>query len=311
MIKPRALKTGDRVAILAPASRPLKPSTYGRAQVLIEAMGLIPVLGQAAGNTHGFSAGSDEERLDDLNWAIGDPDIACIWAISGGFGSLPLLAHVDYETFRLNPKVVIGADDVSHLLLALHKQTGVVTFHGPNLDAVSNLDQVHHYKKLLQSEDLWPQVKAGEADCLDFAYCPVKGEGKGQLLPFNLTALVSLFGTPYEPETAGRFLLLEDTHERNDILDRWFTTLYLSGALSLSCGLGVGVLENCDSRGAFNMLSFEELVSDRVKELSLPTCFNLPFSQGGDSGLWPVGVPVHFSIGEHKARLNFLEPCLG
>ena len=116
---------------------------------------------------------------------------------------------------------------------------------------------------------------------------PVK---KGTILPCNLTGLVSLFGTEYEPDLKGSLLLLEDRSERNDILDRWLTTLYISGKLAAASAVAFGNFEKCDTRGANNMLSFEELATDRLLAMGLPCCFGLLFGQSAESEAVACGI---------------------
>lgn len=308
MIKPRALRNKDRVAIVAPASRPARPSVVARAKRVLQEMGFEPVVGRHVFSTRGYTAGSADERLSDFCQALSDPSIHAIWAITGGFGSIHLLQDLPYESFKENPKIVIGCDDVSHLLLALHKKSGVVTFNGPNLDRIENKEIFERVKKALTSTDHPHEVAHHDKLLGDFCYSPIEGFGKGKVIAANLTALISLFGTPYQPDIEGAVLLLEDRSERNDILDRWLSTLYISGKLSHVTAVAFGQLEDCDSRGAFNMLSFEELASDRLSTLRIPCCFGLPFGQSAESYVVPIGVVG--VLDTTKGKLTFNESAL-
>lgn len=306
MKKPRALKHKDRIALLSPASRVAAPSLIKRAEAVVRHMGFEPVLGGSVLKTHGYMAGSDEERLHDLKHALVDDSIAAIWCLTGGYGTLPLLKHLPYERFSHAPKIVIGGDDISHLLLALHVKANAVTFCGPNLDRVDSREAVESLKKALTSHE-YPELIVHDSTVDGFCYAPVEGIGKGLTLPTNLTALVSLFGTEYEPHLDGRVLLLEDKSERNDILDRWLTTLYVSGKLSSVVAVAMGHFENCDSRGAVNMLSFEELAVDRFVQMGLPCCFNFPFGQASGN-IIPIGIKA--SLDTSTGRLHYLENVL-
>lgn len=306
MIKPRALKSKDRVCILAPGSRPARPSQLRRAQALIAEMGYTPVTGDHVLDTHGYMAGTDEDRLRDLQGALENDGIAAVWFITGGYGTLPLLDKLPYYTFKEHPKIVLGGDDNSHLLLALSSLSGVVTYHGANLDRVESREAFEQYKKFFTGHATEMSVK--DSVLPGFCYAPVEAKCKGRLLPANLTALVSLFGTRFEPDLTGSLLLLEDRSERNDILDRWFTTLYISGKLSRVAALGLGHFDRCDSRSAFNMLSFEELVVDRVTAMDLPTCFDLPFGQKGEHAVIPLG--LNATLDTANGELHLLEAIL-
>ena len=308
LIKPRPLKNKDRVAIVAPASRPASPSIVARAKRIVHDMGFEPVVGRHVLSTHGYMAGCDEDRLSDFCQALADPSIHAVWAITGGFGSMHLLNDLPYESFRENPKIVLGCDDISHILLALLKKSGVVTFNAPNLDRIDTREIFDRVKKALTSTDHCHDLVHHDKLLDDFCFSPVEGFGKGKIVAANLTALVSLFGTPYEPDLAGAVLLLEDKSERNDILDRWLTTIYISGKLSHVTAVGFGHFEDCDSRGAFNMLSFEELASDRLTSMRIPCCFGLPFGQSAATFVVPNGITAVLDTA--KGKLTFSESAL-
>lgn len=306
MIKPPCLKAKDRVAIIAPASRPARPSLVKRAEALVREMGFTPIIGDNILKTHGYMAGTEEERLTDLAKAISEESIRAIWCITGGYGTLPLLPHLQYQRLIDSPKIILGAEDISHLLLAVSKKAQLVTLHGPNCDRINSKNVFEKVKRALTHCE-YPDVISHDAVLDHFSFSAVPGMGKGRTLAGNLTAIVSLFGTQFEPDLDGRILLLEDARERNDILDRWFTTLYVSGKLSSVAAVGMGSFEGCDSRSAVNMLSFEELAYDRLVEMGIPSCFNLSFGQGGDNVI-PVG--INASLDTESGKLSFLEPVL-
>lgn len=306
MIKPPHLKNKDLVAIVAPSSRPARPSDLRRAVAIVESMGLRARPGKSIFKTHGFSAGTDQERLSDLVEAFTDDEVRAVWSITGGYGALPLLPQLPYESIKKNPKLVIGFDDFSHLSLAVHVKTGLVTLHGPNLDKVNSKETFERVKRSLTHCEYEP-LQTTDAVLGDFGFPAVEGLGKGKLIAANLTALVSLFGTEFEPDLGGAVLVLDDYKERNDILDRWFNTLYLSGKMSSLAALALGCFDACDSRGAFNMLSFEELAMDRLIDMGLPSCFNLPSGNGAGTVL-ALGVDVSFD--SLAGRLTYLESVL-
>jgi len=277
---------------------------------MVEAMDFIPVVGAHVLDTHGAMAGSDQARLADLCSAIEDDSIAAIWFLSGGFGSLRLIKDLPYAAFASRPKIVIGADDTSHLLLALNHAAKVVTFYGSNVDRIDSKEALERLAAFFRAEDQnqlsqFPLMQVKDKVLNNFCFAPVAEIKEGRTLAGNLTALISLFGTKFEPDLADAILLLEDRNERNDILDRWFTTLYISGKLAKVAALGMGQFENCGTRRSANMLSFEEMVADRVVEMGLPTCFNLPFGQSSDCSIVPLGLRARLDTGAGK--LEYLE----
>ncbi|HET8763418.1 MAG TPA: LD-carboxypeptidase, partial [Gemmatimonadales bacterium] len=119
------------MALVAPAGPLLELDDQQRAAELCRALGWEPVLAPNAGAQHGYLAGTDAQRLGDLNAALADASIGAVWCIRGGYGLTRILAGVNYAAARHHPKVVLGFSDVTALLLALHQQTGLITFHGP------------------------------------------------------------------------------------------------------------------------------------------------------------------------------------
>src|ERR1700704_4300724 len=143
LLRPPRLASGARIGLVAPSGPLLERDDLTRAQELCSALGYEPVLGQNAHRRSGYLAGTDGERLADLNAALRDSSIHAIWCIRGGYGSLRLLDQVDYAAMAEGPKALIGFSDATALLNAIHRLTGVVTFHGPvaraSLNAFSRL----------------------------------------------------------------------------------------------------------------------------------------------------------------------------
>lgn len=310
LAKPHALKRGDKVGLIAPASRPDGPGVVARAVKAVESMGFNPVVGQHALDMQGFLAGADEARLSDLMTFFKDDSIKGIFCLSGGYGSLRLLDRIDYTFIAENPKVLVGSDDNTAMLLAIHKRASMVVFHGPNLDQLNSQASVQDLQLLVsQKKSLKPlNVRAGKPALPGSHYAPYKGTVSGVLLGGNLTAIGSLMGTPFQPEFSNTVLFLEDKNERNDMLDRWFSTLYVSGQLDKVAGVAFGDFVNCGRKGSANMLSLEDLFGDRLKEMNKVSCFGFPLGQLEDSYAVPIGIPVR--LNSETGKLEFLESAL-
>ncbi|MDD1444505.1 LD-carboxypeptidase [Dolichospermum sp. ST_sed3] len=130
VIKPAALKEGDTVALVSPAS-PINPEKFQNAITNLENMGLKPKYTNAVFNKSGYLAGSDDERLIDFHNMIADPEVKAVWCLRGGYGCTRILPKLNYNLIRKNPKIIIGYSDITALLLAIFEQTGLVGFHGP------------------------------------------------------------------------------------------------------------------------------------------------------------------------------------
>lgn len=307
VMKAAALKRGDRVALVAPAGRPAGPLVLARCMKVVDELGLVAVPGRAIMNVRGSMAGRDGERAEDFNNAVNDESIRGIICLSGGWGSLRLLEMIDLEELQEDPKVIIGGDDNTALLAAIHARTGLVVLCGPNLDQINRRITFDRLAYALMGAGVLPTIDAGSAENLEAHYTAVDGKAFGRTLGGNLTALVSLIGTPYEPNFTRRILFFEDRDEQYGILDRWFTNLYLSGKLADCAGVAFGQFARCGTKGSDNMLSFEDTFSERLIMLQKPSCFGLAFGQVPDTHIVPIGVQAYLDCG--KGTLEFLEPA--
>jgi len=140
---------GNRIALVAPAGPLLEKDDLTRAEILCRALGYDPLLGKSASARHGYMAGTDEERVVDLNSALADPSIDAVWCIRGGYGSLRLLDRVDYAAMARRPKALIGFSDITAVLNAVTHLTGVVTFHGPVARASMPAFNRWHFERVL------------------------------------------------------------------------------------------------------------------------------------------------------------------
>lgn len=328
LVKPKVLKPGDRVALLCPAGRPHNPSSVNRAVAIVEEMGFKPAVGKNTLKIFGAMAGTDEERLADFNEALVDDSIAGVFCITGGYGSLHLVDKIDWKKLKANPKVLVGSDDNCHLLLAAYATTGIVTFHAPNMDRIVSQQSFDSLKTAVSSKELLGRVKSSYWDIedsfdgtsqkkariqndkwqVDYSYAAVEGQAEGPLMGGNLTALGSLMGTPYQPPFKNAVLFLEDINEDHGILDRWFTNLYLAGALNEISGVAFGDFENCRTKDCFNMYSLEDLFGDRMKQQNKPCSFGMPLGQSARSLTAAIGVKVSFDAG--KGTIEYLETAV-
>lgn len=275
-------------------------------------MGLVPVVGKHVLNVHGHLAGTDAERLEDLNGFLADDSIAALFCITGGFGSLRLLEDLDWAAITARPKIIVGCGDVTSLLLAVHTKANLVAFHGPNLDQVRSQYTFDRLKAAVTGSDPVAAVTADQGDNLPrfsaVQYTCVGGTVQGLTTGGNLSALVALMGTPFQPDFEGRILCLEDVNERNDILDRWLTTLYVSGHLARTAGVVFGEFVGCGTKSSFNTLSPEDLLGGLLKTLSKPSCFGLPFGHAHNAATIPIGIKT--SLDTDRGRLEFLESAV-
>lgn len=311
ILKASALKPGSRVALIAPGSRPANPMVFKQCVQVVEDMGFVPLPGANVMRNDGFCAGSDQERLDDFQNALEDPSVAAIFCVSGGYGALRLLPLLDFGQIRENPKVFLGSGDNDAILLAINKLTGLVVFHGPNIDEISDKETFDSVRRTLSGDDAERHIycrKPNEPAYKGVNYALNGRTCAGIVCGGNLSALSSLFGTRYQPELQDKILVLDDFAERNSILDRWFTTLYLAGSLNQVAGIAFGAFPSCGPRGSDNMLSVEDTFGDRLIETGTAACFGFKFGLANNDSVMPIGINAELDC--NAGVLSYSETAL-
>lgn len=314
VVLPPKLIPGSRVALVAPAGPLLEQDDLTRAQELCRALGYDPVLGSSAHARHGYMAGTDEQRLGDLNSALADPSINAVWSIRGGYGSLRLLDQVDYAAIARHPKALIGFSDVTVLLNAVTRLTGIVTFHGPVARASMPAFNRWHFERVLTRTE--PAGRLGRIPQAPDTLVPQddrivtvrSGVAEGLLAGGNLTLLQCLIGTPYFPELAGAILFLEDVGEDLYRVDRMLAHLRLIGALRRLSGVLIGRFTKLNRSGADGALGYDEVLADYFRPLGVPVAYGFPVGHIDAQWTLPLGVRVRLDAG--AGEVEVLEPAV-
>ncbi|MGX1262841.1 muramoyltetrapeptide carboxypeptidase [Rossellomorea marisflavi] len=238
MIKPTALHKGDRVAVVAPAGAPVKEHLMQGVKVL-EEMGIEVMIGRYVFDVEEHGVGMDRKRVADLHAAFFDPSIRGIFCANGGFGSSRIAPMLDYERIADNPKVFWGYSDITYLLNAVQKLSGLTTYHGPMV--ASDLNDEQRTEETLSS---FQALFHGEAQVYDSSYSSLNvisdGTGEGHLVGGNITLLTNGLGTPYQVDAEGAILLLEDVGEPAFKIDMMLTHLQQAGVFDGVQGVVIG-----------------------------------------------------------------------
>lgn len=289
------LRDGTRVALVAPAGPLLELDDLRRAEELCRALGWEPVLGVHAGAHHGYLAGTDDQRLKDLNDALTDESVGAIWCIRGGYGLTRILAGVNFDAARRLPKVILGFSDVTALLLALHRQTGLITFHGPVArHELTGFTRSHLERVLAVGESAGqlapPTPPPGILVPSEHRVTSLAGGvAEGPLIGGNLTLVQCLLGTPYLPSLDGAILFLEDVGEAHYRVDRMLSHLRLAGALDQLAGVALGRFTEMERRGSDGATGLDRIFADYFVPLGIPVVMGLPFGHVREQWTLPVG----------------------
>lgn len=294
MILPPTLKPGDRVALVAPAG-PLEESAIETALRRCRDLGLEPVPGASIRARSDYLAGPDEERAADLQAAIAG-DSAAIWALRGGYGTLRTLRHVDLGPLTHRPRAFIGFSDNTAIHLALLAR-GIASFHGPHAGFTHFTDTTERAFRAVLMEGGAPGVLPMSPE-----YRPVplvRGTAEGPLVGGNLAMLAAVCGTPYQPDTRGAILFLEDVDEPPYRVDRMITQLRLAGLLDPVVGIALGDFSPPEP-------GVDAVLRDLLTPLGVPTLAGLPFGHGRENWTLPVGARARLDA--DGATLEILQP---
>ena len=298
VIKPRVLKQGDTVGLITPSTFVSDPDELETASRTLDYFGLKAKWGKNVKKRSGYLGGSIEERVSDLHTMFADPEVKGVFCIRGGYGSAQLLPAIDFDLIRRNPKIFVGYSDITALHLAIGKRTGLVTFHGPvALSGFSDYTQKFYKKALFETGPIGSLTNPPESNKLRPRHklrTVRPGKGRGTLTGGNLTLIATTMGTPYEIETAGRILFIEDVGEEPYSMDRMLTQLRISGKLEQAAGIVFGECAGCTSRkfdpSFTNSFTLGEVVDEILGKLKIPVLAGLTIGHTEDQLTLPEGV---------------------
>ena len=306
LLKPHALRPGDTVGLITPATYVSDPDRIAAAERTVRYFGLQPKFGRNVRKRNGYLGGSVEERVADLHEMFGDSDVKGVFCIRGGYGAMQLLDHIDYGLIRRNPKVFLGYSDITSLHLAIRKRTNLVTFHGPvTLSAFSRYTQESFRKALFDTKPIGRLTNPPESNELRPSHTTRTlhgGVARGPLVGGNLSLISATMGTAFEIETRGCILFIEDVGEEPYRIDRMLTQLRLAGKLDVAAGVIWGECSECapkDYKPSFeSTFSTGEVVDNLLGDLKVPVLAGLTVGHTDDQLTLPEGVEAALDAGK-------------
>lgn len=283
LLKPARLKRGDKVGLTAPAGIVFNEDDYIRMRRVLAEFGLRSVFGSNVRNRHGYLAGTDRERAQNLNEMFVDPEIDGIMAVRGGWGCARILPYLDFKAIARNPKVYCGFSDNTTLHHALMAYCGLVSFHGPN----GASEWTDLTKKSFRSVIMSGEKVTYHSNSIVQTISP--GKASGRLIGGNLTILATTLGTPYQPDFEGSILFVEDIGERTYKIDRMLAHLRLAGAMDKLAGFVFGKCTDCGS-GPQPTFSLRDVIDHHIKPLNIPAIFNADIGHEDDNFTVPMGI---------------------
>ncbi len=314
LIKPRRLRPGDTVALINPSGAIYERAPYEIAADSLRALGFQVKEAPNLRARYGHFAGTDAQRAADVNAMFADPSVHGILAMTGGSGGGRILPLIDYDNIRRNPKFLGGFSDLTALINAVQRQTGLVTFHCPMGASEWNAFSIGWLRgAAMEGEKLLLANPTDRDDNIVPKSARITtlrpGMARGPLVGGNLAVLSAMAGSRYYPRFEGAILFLEEVNEYIYRVDRMLSTLKLSGALERLSGVVLGAFTNCGpGDGNYGTLTLDEVFDDYFKPLNVPVFSGALFGHIRRKFTLPVGLPVEMDATAGTVR--FLEPAV-
>lgn len=311
IIKPGHLKKGDTVGIAAPASGVTEPRTIREAKETWESLGFKVKLGRHLNGRYGYLSARDEQRAEDLHSMFSDQEVKAIVALRGGYGTIRILNLLDYDIIKKNPKILLGYSDITSLNIAIHQMTGLVTFHGPvAISSFTEYTQEYLFKVISSEEAVGLISHPAPENILHPTahFLTIRGGScTGSLTGGNLSLIVSSLATPYEINTKGKILFIEEVGEEPYAIDRMLTQLSQAGKLDQAAGI---ILDRCDRCGVSDYkpafkesLGMEEVFVDRLAHLKIPVVLGFSIGHVANKPTLPLGIKASLNADELSLRI--------
>ncbi|MFO0791125.1 MAG: LD-carboxypeptidase [Pirellulales bacterium] len=337
-IFPKALAPGDTIEFVAPAKY-LEKERVDVAKQRLEALGFKVRLPENLYRKKGFLGGTDEQRAAELMQAFADPDVDAIFPGTGGYGTTRIIDKLDYDVIRKNPKILIGFSDITGLHIAINQQTGLVTFHSPNPEFGLGSDDdllpytAHWFWRAILATNKFPALLGRgqgsaqhDADTIGYTIFthltknsnldeklftdvphPVTlhgGKARGRLIGGNLSVMHAMMGSPYEIQTAGKILFIEDVGEAPYRVDRMLNTLRLAGKFDHVAGIILGQFSARQEEPKWDDdESIDDVLGDYFGKLNVPVVTHFPLGHVRYNTTLPVGAMAELDGDAQTVRL--------
>lgn len=298
MKTPPKLEQEDQVAIVATARKVNKEELQPVIN-LLENWGLTAVIGYSIGLEENQFAGSDEERAEDFQRQLDNPNIKAIWCAKGGYGTVRILDQLDFTEFIKNPKWIIGYSDITALHSHIHN-IGISTLHAQiclNIENKSNLTRETLRKSLF-----------GEVVDYTFSHHKLNRNGiaEGEIIGGNLSVLFSLIGSKSDLDTRGKILFIEDLDEYLYHIDRMMQNLKRNDWFKNLNGLIIGGMSDMNDNAIPFGKTAEEIIAETVTDYDFPIAFNFPAGHIEDNRAIMLGNKISLKISSNESYVSYI-----
>lgn len=303
-IRPPILQAGDTIGIVTLGS-PLSASTINARIETLKNLGFQVILGEYVYAENGFLAGTDQQRATDLMNMFAKRQVKMILPSRGGVGVAGILPYLDYSFIQSHPKILSGYSDITVLLNVLAQYADIITFQSLMLINFTMNTPAYNYDQFFAATSTLTSPRQIQNPTGIPEVSKVPGNVTGPIVGGNLTSFVDTLGTPYEIDTKGKILLLEETHEPVNTVYRYMNQLKLAGKFQDCVGIVMGQCTECAvAYGA----SYEDLINAFVVPLGKPLMTQVTTAHGLYKAAIPIGAKVNLNTNDNT--LTVLEPTV-
>ncbi len=300
---PKSLLKGDLIGITAPAGCIWNKWHVEKIEKRMAELGFRTKIGKTIYEQAGYLAGSDQMRADELMEFYQDKSIRAILTMRGGWGCSRILDLLDYDIIKNNPKVLIGFSDITSLVNAVYKKTGIITFHGPcGYSSWKEFTTNNVLKAIVGGQ---PFTMKNPADYQEGLLTLSPGKAQGRLVGGNLTVVMSMIGTEYEPEWQNNIFFLEEIGEEPYRIDRMLWQLKQHKVFDKVNGVVIGSLHKCQPEEPEKSFSLQEIIDQHFKDASFPVYQGATFGHLQPKFTLPIGVMAELDA--DKCTIRTLE----
>ncbi|MCI0330592.1 MAG: LD-carboxypeptidase [candidate division Zixibacteria bacterium] len=301
LLKPKALFPGATIGIIAPSSW-AKDARLRRGLKWLAKTGFKVRLFLSPKQKYGFLSGPDFVRARLFNRAFADPEVDAVICARGGYGALRMLDKIDFDFVHRHPKIFVGFSDITAIHLALYKKTGLSSFHGPMAADFGTAYNRQNLLRMLSSK--MPAGKVPFPKNLRPRFMR-RGVAAGPLLGGNLSLIVKLFGTPYQPSFKGAILFLEDVGEYPHRIDGYLAQLRLARVFDQIAGLILADFKDCERSPRPGVrMPLRRIFEDFFGRAPFPVALGFPFGHSGNIFTLPLGVQAVLDSGKGSLILQ-------
>ncbi|MEO9533501.1 MAG: LD-carboxypeptidase [Crocinitomicaceae bacterium] len=287
-IKPKGLIKGDLIGITAPAGCIWNKAHVSKIEGILKDLGFRTKVGKTVYQQVGYLAGSDEMRANELMEMFEDNSIRAILTMRGGWGCSRILDLLDYEKIKTKPKVLMGFSDITSLVNAIYSKTGLVTYHGPcGYSSWGDFSTQQVINSVVKGV---PFTMENPSDNREDLKVWSSGQAQGELVGGNLTVMVSMIGTQYEPNWNGKLLFLEEISEEPYRVDRMLWQMRQAGIFKKINGLVIGSFRKCNPEEPEKSFTLAEVFEQHFKNASFPVYQGASFGHIAPKFTLPIGI---------------------